>query len=109
MTLEQRVINLENLVNALSKKIDNTKFYTDADIAGTRQSVNNITPFTETKTAYIDDTEVVFRSVKDGNVSVFMTDKEGANVPFEFERINGDIKVLFEKRKSLATVTISII
>jgi len=40
MTIEQRVKNLENLVGALSKKIDNIKFYFDADIAGDRQSIN---------------------------------------------------------------------
>lgn len=40
MTIEQRLENLENLVNALSKKIDGIKYYTDADINGTRQSIN---------------------------------------------------------------------
>lgn len=43
MTIEKRLENLENLVNALMKKIDNNKFYTDADISGNRQNINNNT------------------------------------------------------------------
>ena len=70
--------------------------------------VNVITPYIENKTAYIDDTYVTFDIVKDGNISIFMVDNEGQNVPFTFEQINGQVKVLFEKRNSLATVTIQI-
>jgi Tol biopolymer transport system component len=108
MTIEKRLENLENLVNALSKKIDNNKYYTDADINGNRKSVSDITPYTESKTAYIDDEYVTFDIAKDGNISVYMVDGDGQNVPCEFEQINGQIKVSFEKRNSLATVTISI-
>ena len=108
MTIEKRLENLENLVNALSKKIDNNKFYTDADINGNRKSVSDITPYTESKTAYIDDEYVTFEIAKDGNISVYMVDGDGQNVPCSFEQINGKIKVSFEKRNSLATVTISI-
>ena len=68
-----------------------------------------ITPWTASKTAYIDDTEVTFTDVPLGNVSVFMTDKEGLNVPCTFERVYNGIKVSFEKREALAEVTISII
>lgn len=68
-----------------------------------------ITPKIYTKTAYIDDTEVTFTDVPLGNVSVFMTDKEGQNVPCTFERVYNGIKVSFEKREALAEVTISII
>ena len=38
MTIEQRVENLENLVDSLVTTINNTKFYTDADIAGCRHT-----------------------------------------------------------------------
>lgn len=41
MDIETRLTNLENLVTALSKKIDNIKFYQDADNAGMRQTENN--------------------------------------------------------------------
>lgn len=108
MTIEKRLENLEKLVNALSKKIDNNKYYTDADINGNRKSVSDITPYTETKTAYIDDEYVTFDIAKDGNISVYMVDNDGQNVPCSFEQINGQIKVSFKKRNSLATVTINI-
>lgn len=109
MTIEKRLENLENLVNALSKKIDNNKYYTDADINGNRKSVTDITPYTESKTAYIDDEYVTFDIAKDGNISVFMVDGDGHNVPCMFERMaNEQIRVSFAKRDSLATVTISI-
>lgn len=77
-------------------------------ISAVNSRVTQITPYEQTKTAYIDDTDVFFDIPKDGNISVFMVDGEGQNVPFEYEQINGQIKVSFEKRESLATVTISI-
>lgn len=68
-----------------------------------------ITPWTASKTAYIDDTELTFTDAPQGNVSVYMTDKDGQNVPCTFERVYNGIKVAFEKRNSLAEVNISII
>ncbi len=68
-----------------------------------------ITPWTASKTAYIDDTSVTFTDAPQGNVSVYMTDKDGQNVPCTFERVYNGIKVSFEKRTSLAEVNISII
>lgn len=38
MSVEERVERLENLVNALVKKIDNDKFFNDADKKGLRQA-----------------------------------------------------------------------
>lgn len=77
-------------------------------ISAVNNRVSQITPYEQSKTAYIDDTDVFFDIPKDGNISVFMVDGEGQNVPFTYEQINGQIKVSFEKRDSLATVTISI-
>lgn len=42
MELEKRVANLEKLVNSLIDTINNSKFYTDADISGARQSINQV-------------------------------------------------------------------
>lgn len=41
MTIEQRLSNLENLVNALSKKIDRNNFYQSADTNGNRVGLSN--------------------------------------------------------------------
>lgn len=43
MTIEKRLENLENLVNALSKKIDNNKFYADADTSSERKNIGENT------------------------------------------------------------------
>lgn len=89
--IETRVANLENLVHALSQKIDNNKYYTDADMNGNRQSISNVTPYTETKTAYIGDTEISFDNVPSGNLSVFAdnineyrTDRVGSTLNIDF-------------------------
>lgn len=76
-------------------------------ISAVNNRVSDITPYTDSKTAYIDDEYVTFDG-RDGNVSVFMVDGDGQNVPCTFDRENGQIIVRFEKRTSLATVNISI-
>lgn len=41
MDIETRVANLEKLVDSLIKKLNNDKFYDDADKAGMRQTTSN--------------------------------------------------------------------
>lgn len=109
MNIDKRVENLEKLVNGLIKKIDNNKLYQDADVAGVRKGVSDVTPYTETKTAYIGDTEIVFDNAPDGNLSVFIKDFEGGYPDFNFERSNNRIIVEFLPLESITEVTISII
>jgi hypothetical protein len=104
MDIETRLKNLENLVDYLSKMVTNNKHYTDADIAGTRQSVTAITPYTETKTAYIGDTEVVFTNVPQGNLSVYFD----TPTDYSVERTKDAIAVTFDALDEVTTVTISI-
>ena len=52
--IETRVANLENLVHALSQKIDNNKYYTDADMQGNRQSISTTDGNVDQNTADID-------------------------------------------------------
>lgn len=42
MDIETRLNNLEKLVESLIQKLNNDKFYTDADIAGVRQNVEEV-------------------------------------------------------------------
>lgn len=108
MTLETRVKNLENLVDALSKKIDRNQFYNNADMNGNRQSISNITPYTETKTAYIGDTNCGFNTPTDGNVSVFF-DKNVNGYRVEKDYYARRIVVVFdEPLEEVTEVTISI-
>lgn len=105
MTIDERVTNLENLVYALINRTDNDKRYTNADIKGTRQSVTEITPWTASKTAYIDDTSVIFENVPQGNMSVYVG---GVNHTL-FERDGDRVTVKFEPLEEVIEVTISII
>ena len=102
MTLEKRLLNLENLVNALSKRIDNLNFYTNADINGTRQSVSEITPYTETKTAYIDDTSITFNNIPNGNMTIFCP------IDYTAERQGNTVLITFEPLTKVTDITIMI-
>lgn len=42
MDIETRLTNLENLVESLIRTINDSKFYTNADIAGVRQNVEEV-------------------------------------------------------------------
>ncbi len=62
-----------------------------------------ITPWTASKTAYIDDTECVFTGIPNGNMTVYCT------VPHTTE-IDGDrVAVHFEPLEEVIEVTISIL
>ena len=103
MDLETRLSNLENLVDALSKKIDRNQFYSDADINGNRQSISNITPYTETKTAYYGDTECVFYDAPEGNITVF-----GDIGEYTPNRLANRLYVYFKPLGKQTDITISI-
>lgn len=42
MNIEQRVANLENLINGFIKNTNSNKMYTDADIAGARHNISEL-------------------------------------------------------------------
>lgn len=54
MTTEKRLENLEKLVNALSKKIDNLNYYQTAAINGCRHSDSGLNEKTDQDRADID-------------------------------------------------------
>ena len=64
-----------------------------------------ITPWTATKTAYIDDTSVSFENVPQGNMSVYVG---GVNHSL-FERDGDRVVVRFEPLEEVTEVTISIV
>lgn len=103
MDLETRVTNLENMLASIVNVISNNKLYTDADIDGVRKSVSDVTPYTETKTAYISDTKMIFNNVPSGNLSVYF-DK-----PYTVEREADRITITFEALEEVTPITISII
>lgn len=103
MDIETRVTNLENMLASIVDTLSKNKIYTDADIAGVRKSVNDVTPYTDTKTAYISDTQMIFNNVPSGNLSVYF-DK-----PYTVEREADRITITFEALEEVTPITISII
>lgn len=103
MDIETRVTNLENMLASIVDTLSNNKMYTDADIAGVRKSVSDVTPYTETRTAYISDTQMIFNNVPSGNLSVYF-DK-----PYTVEREADRITITFEALEEVTPITISII
>lgn len=102
MTIEQRLTNLENLVDALIKRIDRDKFYSQADTIAIRQNVSDITPWSATKQAYIDDTEIQFEGVPQGNLTVFL------DIPYEVSRDESTVVITFEALEEVKEITIMI-
>lgn len=107
--LLKRIERLECQVRGLVTMTGIDRTNTKYDVDGVRKATSDLTPYTETKTAYIDDTSLVFMNVPNGNISIFMKDANEQSVPFVYEINNGNLIVTFEKRTSLATVSISIL
>lgn len=60
-TIEKRLTNLENLVHAIIRKIDNDKFYQNADISGVRHGQGEIESKLQSEVDYLaimTDTEM---------------------------------------------------
>ena len=105
-------MNYEYEINRLKTRLDNL---TDAFIQAQRNQVpitskvddtsnrvTQITPYTASKTAYIGDTEVVFESVPQGNVSVF------GLTSYQTERVSDNLVITFDALEEVTTVSISI-
>lgn len=105
MDIETRVTNLEKLVDSLVTTINNTKFYTDADIAGVRQSVSEVTPYTETKTAYFNESEKTFYRVPAGNITVMFDNYNG---DYSVSKVTDRVTVKFDTLKDKTNITIEV-
>lgn len=103
MDLEKRMTALENLVTSIMVNQNSREFYINSDVAGVRKGVSDITPYTETKKAYIDETEIVFDNVPSGNLTVYF-DKS-----FNLEREGNKVTLHFEALEEVTEITISII
>lgn len=70
--------------------------------------VDDAKPYTETKNAYIFDTEIEFKDVPDGNLTVFAKDTAGFYPSLEAQRVGSSVIVTFEPLEYVTAVTISI-
>ena len=102
--LKTQVKNLQDTVIQMAR--NNTPIVGKVD--STANEVKAITPYTETKTAYIGDTNCGFNTPADGNVSVFF-DKNVNGYRVEKDYYARRIVVVFdEPLEEVTEVTISI-
>lgn len=107
MSIEQRVSKLEMEMKNLQQAFINmqrSQVTTVGKVDDTSNRVTAITPYTETKTAYIGDTEVVFTNVPQGNLSVYFD----TPTDYSVERTKDAIVVTFDALESVTEVSISI-
>lgn len=105
--LEKRIDALEEQFNGIIISLNNNKEYTDADIDGCRQSIGNITPYTDTKTAYYGEKEKTFYGVpQGGNVTVIFDNYKG---DYSVSRIMDRVMVSFDTLIDSTQITISVL
>ena len=71
----------------------------------TSNKVTDLTPYTETKTAYYGEKEKTFYDVPDGNVSVYFTNYDG---DYSVSRVSGRLTISFDTLTEQTDITISI-
>ena len=66
-------------------------------------AIQKLIPYTETKTAYIDDTSVIFYNIPQGNLTVYF--------PYEYtvEKLSDRVIISFEALEEVTDITISIL
>lgn len=106
MNIEKRVEILENNFTSLLKRLNLEKYYEDADIAGVRQEVAEMTPYKETKTAYFGESFITFYDVPYGNTSVFFSNYKSN---YTVSRVGSDLTISFDEPFEETDITISII
>jgi hypothetical protein len=105
--MEERIKKLEMQVQNLQLAFDSmsrSQTTTVGRVDDTSNKVTDLTPYTETKTAYIGDTEVVFTDVPQGNLSVYFD----TPTDYSVERTKDAIAVTFDALDEVTEVTISI-
>lgn len=105
--LEKRIDALEEQFNGIIISLNNNKKYTDADIDGCRQSIGNLTPYTDTKVAYYGEKEKTFYGVpQGGNVTVMFDNYKG---DYSVSRIMDRVTVSFDALSDSTQITISVL
>lgn len=116
MDIETRVTNLENMLASVVNSISNNKFYTDADIAGCRNTdaelsnqIEAVKPYEVTEKASVGDTEVTFVEVPNGiTISTTVIDLEGHAIDHNTTKTGDIVKVFFEPLQYAADITLRI-
>lgn len=108
MTLEQRVNSLENRFNSLQNSFIQTQknqIPVTAKTDEAKSSIENLTPYIDTKMAYYNESEKTFYEVPEGNLTVFFDNYNGS---YSVNRIQNRIIVSFDTLTESTNITISI-
>lgn len=99
--LKNKVANLtEAFLNAQRNQVPVT-----AKVDDTANKVVEITPYTQTKTAYFNETEKTYYGVPVGNISVFFDNYNGE---WSVDRISDRVTVRFDRLNAQTNITLSI-
>lgn len=92
--LQSQIDALTNSVSIQQTKIDNLN-----------NSVEELTPYTETKTAYFNESEKTFYNVPEGNITVFFDNYDG---DYSINRVSDRVTVSFDTLTQETNITISV-
>lgn len=104
--MEERIKRLETQLASLQAAFlqsQRNQVPITAKTDDTANKVVEITPWTASKTAYIEDTECIFTDVPSGNMTVYCP------VNYTVERMDNRVTVYFEPLEEVTEITISII
>jgi uncharacterized protein YoxC len=102
--IQQQIDTIDNSLENLSSDIS----YQQSQINNVSNDVNNITPTIITKTAYIDDTELLFNNVPDGVISVSTQDTEGNEINYSMQRVGNTVRFTFDPLTLVTEITLTI-
>lgn len=106
MNTEQRITQLEARLNNLQQafiQAQKNQVPTTSKVYDTASKVTAITPWTATKTAYIEDTEAIFTDVPQGNLTVYFYGS------YEVEREGSVVAIRFAPLDKATEISISIV
>lgn len=99
-TPEPETIGVKTVVTMMTPYVD-SRLLDHIDQLG--KATEAITPYTETKTAYIGDTEITFMTDRTGNLTVYFPH------PYTVERLTDRIIISFDELEEVTDITISIL
>lgn len=111
MDYEKEINDIKSQLNLLQIAFVNAQ-RNDVNTVGrvddTENKITSITPEILSKQVYIGEKEVIFESPKAGNVSAWVTQVDGVQVPCTTEVTDRIIKVIFDPLVKVAIVNVSI-
>ena len=95
-------------LNNLAQEISDIEEVQDAhtnNLSELNEEIEALTPYTETKTAYFNESEKTFYGVPEGNVSVFFDNYNG---DYSIKRISNRVTISFDTLAQATNITISV-